>query len=113
MLEEMTRVNTIEDFTLGKPEQLKFVPRELDLNGATTRTWPASAGSNPPTAAMSLSPVTETNAISVPNMASKAPSPAPPLPPRNIRFLRYHRNDHRQRAKLSEIVASLASNRSS
>ncbi|KAL2128711.1 hypothetical protein VTI74DRAFT_8812 [Chaetomium olivicolor] len=74
LLEEMTKGNSIEDFTFGGRPRAQ-VPRESGSSGMTGRTWHSSMGSNPPTGNTVLTPVSEDNVLPCP------PGPLPALPP--------------------------------
>lgn len=79
ILEEITR-----DYGLGPyvaSQRQPSVPRESDSSGVTSRTWHSSQGSNPPTAATSLSTVTELPpAFTNISQAPAAPPPTQSLP---------------------------------
>lgn len=82
ILEEMARDYGIEQFTMDH-SQKPSVPRESDSSGRTTRTWHSSQGSNPPTAATSLSTVTEVPPFSTVPLAAPPPTTSlPELPQR-------------------------------
>lgn len=74
LLEQMTQGNAIEDFAFGVQPRPP-VPRESDSSGMTGRTWHSSMGSNPPTGATLLTPVSEDNGLPHPS------GPLPALPP--------------------------------
>ncbi|UPL04007.1 hypothetical protein LCI18_014941 [Fusarium solani-melongenae] len=78
ILEEITR-----DYGLGPyvaSQRQPPVPRESDSSGVTSRTWHSSQGSNPPTAATSLSTVTELP----PAFANISQAPAAPPPTQSL-----------------------------
>lgn len=79
ILEEMARDYGIEQFTMDHSHRPP-VPRESDSSGRTTRTWHSSQGSNPPTAATSLSTVTEIPPFSSVPQGPAAPPPTTSLP---------------------------------
>lgn len=55
----------------------RYIPRESDSSGFTSKTWHSSMGSNPPTTATSLSTVTESAMVPSP---PRIPAPAVPPP---------------------------------
>lgn len=78
ILEEITR-----DYGLGPylaSQRQPSVPRESDSSGVTSRTWHSSQGSNPPTAATSLSTVTELP----PTFTNISQAPAAPPPTQSL-----------------------------
>ncbi|KAI1182938.1 hypothetical protein F5B17DRAFT_443851 [Nemania serpens] len=78
MLEEMTRGNVMEDFTLNQRSRSRTgVPRESDSSGLTSRTWHSSMGSNPPTGTTTLSAVSDILSSGHLHL-HKASSPLPP-----------------------------------
>ncbi|AEO64636.1 uncharacterized protein THITE_2038977 [Thermothielavioides terrestris NRRL 8126] len=84
LLEEMTKGNVIEDFTMAGRSRPP-VPRESDSSGTTSRTWHSSTASNPPTATTVLTPVSEDRIPPQPSVplpalpAQAAPQTSPPL----------------------------------
>jgi hypothetical protein len=76
MLEEMTRGYVMDDFEFGLQSK-SALPRESDSSGFSGRTWNSSIGSNPTTAATSLSTVV--GALAVPQL--------PPLQPKTPHLL--------------------------
>ncbi|KAI9736815.1 MAG: hypothetical protein M1818_005866 [Claussenomyces sp. TS43310] len=86
MLEEMTRGFVMDDFEFDLPSK-SALPRESNSSGFSGRTWNSSVGSNPTTAATSLSMVPEQaympGIASAKTFAAAYPPPlhASPAPP--------------------------------
>lgn len=81
MLEEMTR-DYIMDESEYDLQSMSALPRQSDSSGFSGRTWGSSIGSNPATAATSLSTVAETAML--PSLAKQLlanPMPPPAHPP--------------------------------
>lgn len=81
ILEEMTRGYTMDQQAMNSGQQ-GSLPRESDSSGFTSRTWHSSMGSNPATAATSLSTVKESSGLT--NSANPAIAPAAPPPTQSL-----------------------------
>lgn len=81
MLEEMMR-DYIMDESEYDVQSMSALPRQSDSSGFSGRTWGSSIGSNPATAATSLSTVAETSTLpSLAKQLQAKPMPPPAHPP--------------------------------